>query len=331
MDFGFWRQAFQNLSPQHSGSPHLGYFHEVVLALIPEEGQTLGESIHRQSCFFTAANVFHAISQGITQFQVAGSATFLDVVAGNGNGIELGHVLGGVFEDIADDTHGHGRRIDVGVADHEFLQDIVLDGALEDFPIYPLLNAGADEESQDGKHGAIHSHGYGHLVQRDTVKEDIHIQHRAYRYACLAHIAYYAGVIRIVAPVRRKVECNGQPLLSGSQVSLIKGVGFFGCGEAGILTYCPWTEYIHGGVGASQERRNAAHEIQMIAFLINIFGIQRAYGDTLQGGVVQIIVGFARRFFQPCFPDIVITGRMIFQVQFCEIGIHCHIILPPLP
>ena len=68
------------------------------------------------------------------------------MVAGNGNGIELRHVLGGVFEDITDDTHGHGRRIDVGVADHEFLQDIVLDSALEDFPVYPLLNAGTDEE-----------------------------------------------------------------------------------------------------------------------------------------------------------------------------------------
>lgn len=31
------------------------------------------------------------------------------------------HVLGGVPEDVANDTHGRPRRIDEGVTNHEFL------------------------------------------------------------------------------------------------------------------------------------------------------------------------------------------------------------------
>ena len=324
-------EALQNLRPQHSGSPHLGHFHEIVLALVPEEGEALGKGIYRKSCLFAAADVFHAVSQGVAQFQVTGGAAFLDVVAGNGNGVEFRHILGGVFENITDDTHGHGRRVDVGVADHEFLQNIVLDGALENLPVYPLFNAGTDEEGQNREHRAVHGHGYGHLIQRNAIKEDVHVQHGAYGNAGFAYVPYHSGIVRIIAAVGRKGKGNGQPLLPCSQISFIESIGFFGSGEAGVLADSPRAEYIHGGVRSPEEGRNTAHEIQMTAFFVNIFRIERAYGNAFQRGVIQIIVGFPGGFFQPLLPGIVIAGRVIFQIQFCKIRIHCHIILPPLP
>ena len=168
-------EALQDLRPQYTGRTHLRNFHEVVLAHIPEEGQTFCEGVNFQAGFFTGTDVFHAVGQRVTQFQVAGRAAFLNVVTGNGNGVELRHVVGGVFENVADDTHGHIRRIDVGVTNHEFLQNIVLNGTGHDLLIYALFFTGYDEEGQDRKYGAVHGHGYGHLVQGNTGEQDVHI------------------------------------------------------------------------------------------------------------------------------------------------------------
>lgn len=49
------------------------------------------------------------------------------------------HVLGGVTKDVANDTHGRLRRVDEGVTNHEFLEDVVLDRSLEHGLGCPLL------------------------------------------------------------------------------------------------------------------------------------------------------------------------------------------------
>ena len=175
------------------------------------------------------------------------------MVAGNGNGVELRHVLGGVFENITNDTHGHSRWVNVGVTYHEFLQDIVLNGTCKDLLVDALFDASGNEECQNRKNGAVHGHRYGHLVQRDAVEEDVHIKHGAYGYAGFTYVADNTRVIRIVAAVGRKVECDGQTLLTCCQVSLIECVGFFGSGEACVLTNSPWTENVHGGVRSTKE------------------------------------------------------------------------------
>ena len=58
-------EALQNLRPQYTGRTHLGNFHEVVLAHIPEEGQTFCEGVNLQARSFTGADVFHAVGQGV--------------------------------------------------------------------------------------------------------------------------------------------------------------------------------------------------------------------------------------------------------------------------
>ena len=253
------------------------------------------------------------------------------MVTGNGNTVELRHVLGGIFENITNNTHGHGRRINVGITNHEFLQDIILDGALQNLTVYALFDACTDEEGQDGENRTVHGHGYGHLVQRNTIKKDVHIQHGAHGHASLTDIADYAGIIGIVAAVGWKVKCNGQPLLAGRQVSLIKCIGFFSGREPCILPDSPWTEYVHGGVRSTEEWRNTAHEIQMIAFLIDVLRIERRNRNTFQRSIIEVIILFTCSLFQVILPQVVITTRMVFQIEFCKVRIRCHIILPPLP
>ena len=252
------------------------------------------------------------------------------MVTGNGNGVELRHVVGGVLENVADDTHGHIRRIDVGVTYHEFLQNIVLNGTGHDLLVYALFFTGYDEEGQDRKNGAVHGHGYGHLVQRDAGEQDVHVQHGANGYACFTNVAYYTGVIRVVAAMRRQVEGDRQTFLARCQVAAVESVGFFCGGETGVLTYRPGTEYVHGGVRPAQERRNAAHEIQMVAFFVNFIRVQRINRDTFQGGAFQAIPVFTGLLFQTFLPVLVGAGRMFRKTNLGEIRIQiCHYSIIP--
>jgi hypothetical protein len=47
-------------------------------------------------------------------------------VPGDWNAVELGHEVGGVGKDVADDPHAVIGRVDVGVPHHELFQDVIL-------------------------------------------------------------------------------------------------------------------------------------------------------------------------------------------------------------
>ena len=236
------------------------------------------------------------------------------MVTGNGDTVELRHIVGGIFENITDDTHGHGRRINVSITNHELFQDIILDRACQNLLVYALLDAGTDEECQNRKNGTVHRHGYGHLIQRNACEKDIHIKHGAYRYARLTDVTDNTGVIRIVAAVGRKVECDRQPFLTCCQVSAIERIGFFRCGEPCVLAYRPWAEYIHRGVRSAKERRDTAHVIQVVALVIHIFAVERTYRNTFHRIFIESIIIFTCGFFQFRFPFVIRTMGMFFKV-----------------
>ena len=51
------------------------------------------------------------------------------MVAADADRVELGHMLTGISEDVGDDPHTGLWWVDIGVANHELLEDIILDGA----------------------------------------------------------------------------------------------------------------------------------------------------------------------------------------------------------
>ncbi len=75
------------------------------------------------------AHVFEPVGEGEGQFLHRGRAGFLHVIAGDRDRVEFRHVPGGVFDDVGDDPHRRPGRVDIGVADHELLEDVVLDRA----------------------------------------------------------------------------------------------------------------------------------------------------------------------------------------------------------
>ena len=120
----------------------------------------------------------------------------------------------GVLDDVGDDPHARLGRIDVGVADHELLEDVVLDRPLELLLRDALLLGGDDVAREHGEHRAVHGHRDGHLVERDPVEQDLHVLDGVDRDAGLADVADDARVVAVVAPVGREVEGDRQALLA---------------------------------------------------------------------------------------------------------------------
>ena len=74
------------------------------------------------------AHVLETVGEREAELLHRGRAGLLHVVAGDRDRVELRHVLRRVLDDVGDDPHARCGRIDVGVADHELFEDVVLDG-----------------------------------------------------------------------------------------------------------------------------------------------------------------------------------------------------------
>ena len=97
----------------------------------PEETEARREVVDVEPGRDAGADVFESVGQRVAEFDVGRRAGFLHVVSADRNAVELRHIRGTVAEDVADHPHRRQRRIDVGVADHELFQNVVLNGAAE--------------------------------------------------------------------------------------------------------------------------------------------------------------------------------------------------------
>ena len=80
------------------------------------------------------------------------------MVAGDGDGIELWHILRSVSENIANYAHGGLGRIDVRIPHHELLEYVVLYGTGQLGLINALLFGSQNVERHYGQHRAVHGH-----------------------------------------------------------------------------------------------------------------------------------------------------------------------------
>ena len=152
-------------------------------------------------------------------------------------------------DDVGDDAHRRLGRVDVGVADHELFEDVVLQGARELLGRDALLLGGDHVHGHDGQRGAVHGHGDGHLVERDAVEEDLHVLDGVDGHASLADVADNARMVGVIASMGSEVERDGEARLARLEVATVEGVGFFGGGEAGVLADGPGTAGVHRGRG----------------------------------------------------------------------------------
>ena len=158
--------------PQQPRRAQLRHLHVEAHPDGEEERQAAGEGVDVEALRQRRAHVVEPVGDGERQLEVARRPGLLHVVAGDRDRVEARHLLRGVLDDVGHDPHRGRRRVDVGVADHELLQDVVLDGPRELGARHALLLAGDDEARQHRQHGAVHRHRHRHLVERDAVEED---------------------------------------------------------------------------------------------------------------------------------------------------------------
>ena len=147
----------------------------MVHADSPEERQAGGESIDIDTGVDARTQIVHAIGQGVGQLNIGGSTSLLHVIARDRDRVELRHFLRGVLEDVSNNLHRECRGIDIGVAHHELLQNVVLDGTSHLLQLCALLQASHDVEGQDRQHGTVHGHRHGHLVEGNAREEHLHV------------------------------------------------------------------------------------------------------------------------------------------------------------
>ena len=270
--------------PQRAGGAHLGDLHEEVHADRPEERQPRRELVDVEPGVEAGPEVLDAVGQRVGELEVGGRPGLLDVVAGDRDRVEARHPRGGEAEDVGDDPHARRRRVDVGVADHELLEDVVLDGPRELLRLHPLLLGRRDVEREHRQHGAVHGHRHRHLVERDAVEERARVVDRVDRDAGHADVAAHPRVVGVVAAVGGQVERDAQALLAGCEVAPVERVGLLGGREAGVLPDRPGLGGVHRRVGPAQERAQPRPGVQRVEALEVLGPVDRQDVDALGAG-----------------------------------------------
>ena len=249
--------------PQQPRRAHLRDLHEIIHADAEEERQPRRKRVDSEVRRHPGAHIFDAVRQRIGELEVGGRAGLLHVIAGDRDGIELRHMRRGEGKNIGDDAQRRLWRIDIGVAHHEFFQDVVLDGAGEFFRLHALFFRRHDVERQHRQHRAVHGHRHRHLVERNAGEQRAHVVDRIDRHARHADVAGDARMVAVIAAVGGEIESDRQALLAAGEIAAVEGVGILGRREAGILPDGPRLGDVHGRVGAAQERRDAGIAVEV--------------------------------------------------------------------
>ncbi len=157
-----------------------------------------------------------------------------------------------------------------------------------------LFGHGQVHGQDDGARG-VDGHGGGYLVQRDALKEALHVPEGVDGHPDLTHLALGQLVVGVVADLGGEVKGHGQARLPGLQEEMVALVGFLGGAEPGILTHGPEAPPVGGGLHRPGVGVLPGHA--QLFQVLEILHVQRrvkpGHGDT--GGVDEL--GLALRYF----------------------------------
>ena len=173
------------------------------------------------------------------------------MVAANADGVPCGNVLGAVLEDVGNQTHGVAWRVDVRAAGDVFLEDVVLQGAVQLARRYPLLLGGRDVEREEDGSGGVDRHGDANLVEGDAIEEDLHVRKARDGDACASDFTGGERMIGVVSGLGRKVECDAESGLPLFEQISVSGVGLLGRRKPGVLAHGPDASAVHIGLDAA--------------------------------------------------------------------------------
>ena len=275
-------ELLHELRPQQTGRPELRDLHEEVHADAPEETEARRELVDAEPGVDPGPHVLHAVGEGVGQLQIRRRARFLHVVTGDRDRVEPRHLLRREGEDVGDDPHARRRWVDVGVADHELLEDVVLDGPGQLYRFDALLLGRHNVEREDRQHCTVHRHRHTHLVERDAVEEPAHVEDRVDCDARHPHVARHPGVVGVVAAVGGEVERDREPLLAPSEVATVERVGFLRGREPGVLADRPRLVDVHRRIRTPKKGRKTRKRFEEVETGDVVRGRDRGDVDPLR-------------------------------------------------
>ncbi len=169
-----------------------------------------------------------------------------------------------IGEDVRNDPHRRSGRVDIGVADHELLEDVVLDGPGQLLRRHALLFPATMKSAITGSTAPFMVIDTVISDKRNAVEQRAHVVDGVDGDARHADIAFDARMVAVIAAMGGEIEGDRKALLPGGQIAAVKGVRLLGRGEAGILPDGPGLLDIHGRIRAAQEWRQAGHGLQKI-------------------------------------------------------------------
>mmetsp|Transcript_26611 Transcript_26611/g.94952 ORF Transcript_26611/g.94952 Transcript_26611/m.94952 type:complete len:774 (+) Transcript_26611:108-2429(+) len=252
-----WEALLQELGPERSGAAQFCHLDVVLHARGEEEGHAPCDGVDVEARVGGGAQILEAVRQSERHLQRRVGAGLVHVVARDGDGVELRHVVRREAHNVGDDSHARRGRVDVRVADHKLLQNVVLHRPPELRHASALLLGGDDEHGQRGQHGAVDGHAHGHGREVDAVEQNLNVLDAVDGHAGEADVALSACVVRVVPAVRREIEGDGEALLARGDVCAVKRVALLGRREAGVLAHRPRPDGVHRRVGPARKREDA--------------------------------------------------------------------------
>ena len=131
---------------------------------------------------------------------------FLQMVGADVHRIPFRQFGRGEDRHVLDQPHRRRRRKHVGAARQIFLDDVVLDRALQRGARRALLVGDRDVERHQPRRRGVDGHRGVHGAERNAVEQRAHVAEMIDRHADLADLAARQHVVAVVAGLRRQIE-----------------------------------------------------------------------------------------------------------------------------
>ena len=166
-------------------------------------------------------------------------ARFLQVIGTDIDRIPFRNLPGREQDHVLDQAHRRRRREYIGAAREVFLDDVVLNGALQRCSRSALLVGDCDVERHQPRRGGVDGHRGVHRVERNAVEQCTHVAEMADRHANFADLAFGKGMIGVVTGLGREIEGDREACLPFGQILPVKRVGIRGRRMAGVCAENP--------------------------------------------------------------------------------------------
>ena len=217
-----------DLVPQLGEGAHLAQLGDEAQARIDEERDAPDHLL--EGAALDLARRLHGVEHGHRGRQRKGEflhrrrARLLQVVGAHVHRVPFRHLAAREQDHVLDQPHRGRGREHVGAARQIFLDDVVLDGALERRARRALLVGDRDVERHQPRRGGVDGHRGVHGGERNAGKQRPHVAEMVDRHADLADLAGRQGMIGVVAGLGRQIEGDREAGLALREVRAIEPV-----------------------------------------------------------------------------------------------------------